>query len=160
MKFSYPRLQFAIRFMVMSAFLVSMIFLLAIPDINAIWLAGFGLILLAAVAIVTLSPMITAHEITADGIILRQGILFKAKFLFSEIESVERYDARLWAFGLLSLSGRNRIVLASANRNLVMIKLREKRRFALLHWRSSREIIIDLDKPDDLINMANDKLIR
>jgi hypothetical protein len=102
--------------------------------------------------------MMTRHEITGEGIILRQGLLFTAVFPFEKIESVELSNTRLWAFGLFQAGARDRIVLASGNTNLVEIKLREKRRFSLLLWRSSKEIIIDVEKPGEFVRLANEKL--
>jgi hypothetical protein len=157
MNFPYPRVHFGIRFFLLVGILVPLLMFLKIPGIDDIWLAGFGVFFFIAISLVTLTPIMTQHEINYDGIILRQGLLFKAAFPFGKIESVELSKTRLWRFGLFQAGAWDRIVLASGNRNLVEIKLKEKRRFGLLLWRSSRDIIIDVDKPEDFVNMANQK---
>jgi hypothetical protein len=160
MDFPYPRLHFAIRFFLLIGILVPLLLVMNAPEIDTLWLAGFGMIFFIAISILTLTPMMTPHEITGDAIILKQGLLFTATFPFGEIESVEQSQTRLWAFGLFQAGGRGRIVLASGNRNLVEIKLKEKRRFGLLLWRSSKEIILDVNKPEDFVKLANEMLAR
>ena len=158
MKFRYPRLQFAIRFFLLVGMLIPLLMVLRIPRIDDLWFAGFSVIFFLAISLTTLTPLVTNHEINGEGIIIRQGLLLKEKFAFKDIETVELSQTKLWAFGLFPTGARNRIVLASGNRNLVEIKLREKRRFALLLWRSSKEIIIDLDRPEEFVRLANEKL--
>jgi membrane protein YdbS with pleckstrin-like domain len=159
MKFPYSRFQFGIRFFLLIGILAPLLLVMRGPDIESIWLAVFGIIFFLAISLVTLTPIMTHHEITGEAIILRQGLLFKAVFPFEKIESVESSQTRLWAFGLFQAGGRGRIVLASGNRNIVEIKLKEKRRFGLLLWRSSKEIIIDVNKPEDFVRLAKDKMI-
>lgn len=158
MKFTYPRLHFAIRFFVLLGLLVCILLLMTIPDMNWAWLVIFSAVFFTAITIVTFSPMLTVHEINETEIILRQGLLFTATFTFSAIESIESIQTRLWAFGLFPAGARGRIVLASGNRNLVSVKLKNRKRFGLLLWRSSKEIIIDLERPDEFVKLANEKL--
>jgi hypothetical protein len=150
--------HFGIRFFLLLGILASLLFILGIPDINRIWLAVFGIIFFMAISLVTLSPMMTQHEITGEGIVLRQGLLFWAEFSFGEIEAVELSQARLWALGFFPAGARGRIVLANGNRNLVSIKLKARRRFGMLLLQSASEIIIDLEKPDDFVKHSNEKL--
>jgi len=157
MKFPYPRLHFGIRFFLLLGMLASLLFILGIPGTDRIWLAVFGLLFFIAISIVTLTPMMTQHEITGEGIILRQGVLFRATFSFGEIESVELSQARLWILGLFPTGARGRIVLANSNRNLVSIKLKTRRRFGMLLLQSANEIIIDLEKPGNFVELANKK---
>ena len=157
MKFRYPRVQFLIRFLALSAILAALLFLLMQPGASMLWLLCFCAVFIAAIAAVAVTPMFTCHEISPDGIVLRQGILFSAMFPFSEILDVQRHQAPLWSFGFVPRGVKGRIVLANANRNLVSIKLKERRRFGMLLMRSADEIIIDLEKPDEFVRMASDK---
>lgn len=159
MDFPYPRLQFGIRFCVMTCLLAAMLYLLAIPDTDRAWLAFFGIVFFLAIALTTLTPMTTGHEVSDGGIVLRQGLLFRESIPFRDIRSVQRLETRLWAWGLFPAGSWSRIILASGNRNLVEIKLKEKRRFGMLLWRSSGEIIIDLVNPDEFVKLANEKLM-
>lgn len=158
MKFPYPRLHFGIRFFLLLGMLISLLFVLGIPGTDSIWLAIFCILSFIAISLVTLTPMMTRHEITEESIILRQGLLFKAAFPFEIIESVELSQARLWVLGLFPAGARGRIVLANGNQNLVSIKLKTRRRFEMLLMQSASEIIIDLERPDDFVKLANEKL--
>ncbi len=160
MDFPYPRLQYGIRFCLMMCLLAGILFLLSIPDIDMMWLALFGIVFFAAVALTTLSPMTTVHTVGREGIILKQGLLFALSIPFAEIESVGRLETRLWAFGLIPTGARGRIVLASGIRNLVEIRLRQRKRFGMLLWRSSKEIVIDLNDPDGFVKAAEGGLLQ
>ena len=160
MKFSYPKLQFGIRFLLLVGILAPLLLVMRVPEIDNVWLGVFGIIFFIAISLVTLTPMLTRHEITDEGIILRQGLLFKSAFRFKEIETMELFQPRSWAFSLFQADAKGKIVLASGNRNLVKIKLRNKRRFGLLLWRSSKEIIFDVNKPEDFVKLANEMLAR
>lgn len=158
MEFRYPKLQFIVRFFLMMIMLVGLTFLLMIPDAGSVWPAAFAAVFFVAAAVTTLSPIFTSHELTDEGILLRHGLLFRTSFPFSDILAVESFSARLWAFGVMPAGARGRIVLASGNSGLVSVKLKERRRFGMLLLRSSDEIIIDLDRPDEFVKMANEKL--
>lgn len=160
MDFPYPRLQYGIRFCLMMGLLAAILYLLSIPDIELMWLALFGLVFFAAIALTTLSPMATVHTVGREELILRQGLLFTLSIQFAEIESVGRLEARLWAFGVIPTGARGRIVLASGIRNLVEIKLRQRKRFGMLLWRSSKEIVIDLNEPEHFLKIVNERLLR
>jgi len=156
MKFSYPKQMFAIRAMALLAMLACILLIMGNADIQIIWLLGFALSFVMAVFITTITPMFTQHEIDADSIKLNQGAVFKTRFLFSDIETVEIYCIKPKIISLLST--KNKIVLASGNKGLVKIKLNHKRRFGMLLLRKADEITIDLDKPEEFVKLANEHL--
>lgn len=160
MDFRYPRIHFAIIFLVLSTILAGSMLLLSRPGIDPFWLYSFGALLFLLVCAYALSPMATRHSVSDASITLCQGIHFKADIPFAEIQSVSRLEARVMTFGMVPLGSRGRIVLAGGNRNTVSIKLKRKRRFGQLLWRSSDEIIIDLVEPDRFVKLANERLNR
>jgi hypothetical protein len=160
MNFPYPRLHFGIRALMFFGILAIVLFLLAVPDANPAWLWAFGAVGFLAIFLVSVTPMFTHHRVTDSAINLRQGLLFSATFRFGEIEAVERLETGIRAFGMLPLGARGRIILANGNRNLVSIKLKARRRFPMLLWKSGREIIIDLVRPDEFVKAAKEKLQR
>ncbi len=125
-------------------------------EININWLMGFSLTFFMAILITTVTPMFTHHKIDANGILLKQGMIFKASFPFSNVEVVEICGMKFSIFNLVSI--RNKIVLASGIKGLVRIKLNHKRRFGMLLLRRADEIIIDLEKPDEFVKLANEHL--
>lgn len=153
MEFRYPRQMFAIRAMALLAILACILFIMVIADTNTGWLLGFSAIYMMAALITTITPMFTRHELDSDGIRLRHGLVFNTSFSFGHIETVESF-AR--GAGLLGPAPRRgRIVLASGNKRLVRIKLNHSRRFGMLLLRQADEIIIDLEKPDEFVKLAN-----
>lgn len=156
MKFRYPRFMFAIRAIALLTVLACLIYLMNNAELQSTWLFGFVLIFVLAIIITLITPMFTQHEINTDGILLKQGLVFKASFQFLHIETVEIYSIKPGIFGLTP--ARNRIVLASGNKGLVKIKFDHKRRFGMLLLRQADEIIIDLEKPEEFVKLASEKL--
>ena len=156
MNFRYPLFTYIVRTAGLLAILACILFLMEMAEINIYWLIGFSLIFFAAIFITTITPIFTKHEINANGILLKQGIFFKASFPFLHIEAVETYGMKPSILGLVST--RSKIVLASGNKGLVKIKLNHRRRFGWLLLRQADEIIIDLEEPEDFVKMANEHL--
>ena len=150
MKFAYPRLHYVIRSCFLFALLASMAaFTIAFSDISLFWPLVLIFIFAIFILLTNVSPLFTGHEINADGIILRNGMLFRARIPLGQIEKIERSRPR-WKF--------KKIVLASGSSGLVLIKLKSEIRFKALLFRSSDEIIIDLVRPDEFVRLANEKL--
>lgn len=156
MNFRYPLFTYIIRTAGLLAILACILLVIGNADIQIIWLLGFSLAFFMAILITTITPMFTQHEINANGILLKQGMIFKASFPFLHIEAVETYSVKPSIFGLVS--SKNRIILASGNKGLVKIKLNHRRRFGMLMLRRADEIIIDLEKPEDFVKLANENL--
>ena len=156
MNFRYPTFTYIIRTAGLLAILACIIFLMGMAEININWIMGFALVFFMAILITTITPIFTQHEIDANGILLKQGMIFKASFPFSHIEIVEIYGMNSSILGLIST--RKKIVLASGNNGLVMIKLNHRKRFGMLLLRKADEIIIDLEKPEEFVKLANENL--
>ena len=156
MNFHYPRFTYIVRTAGLLAILACIIFLMGMAEINIYWLLGFALIFFIAILITTITPIFTQHEINANGILLKQGMIFKASFTLLHIEAVEIYSLKLSVLDMVSF--RKRIVLASGTKGLVRIKLNHKRRFGMLLLRRADEIIIDLEKPEEFVKLANEHL--
>ncbi len=159
MKSPYPRMHFIIRFLALSIILAAIIFIVAIPKgVDRVRLAGAGALAFLGIAIITLSPLFTAHEMDDIGLHLRNGLVFNISIRFDEIASVEEVGHKPWTFGLLPSMSRGRVILANGNHNLVAIKLKSRKRFRSLLARSFDEIIIDLVNPVEFVKQANQRL--
>lgn len=158
-KFAYPRSQFLIRTLVLSAMLAFIVaFALTLRGMNWFWPAVFFFIFFSFIIITNISPLFTKHQLDGEAVTLRQGLLFHSRLLFSEIESVEKQDHPLWKFAVPSSRARSRIVVASGNRGLVLIRFKARKRFKSLLFRSATEIIIDLENPDRFIESVRERL--
>lgn len=151
-------MQFLIRTLTLSALLVCiLLFTLTFSD-ALLWLSLFIFIFLLMIILTNLSPLFTSHEIDDRGIRLRQGILFSTRIPYSEIEKIERRTDPLWRLGLIRSRMRYRIVLASGNGGLVIIRLKTRRRFRSLLFKTGDEIIIDLNRPDEFVRTVKGRL--
>ncbi len=156
MKFSYPKIMFIIRTMTFLAILTCILFLISMGWISNVWLMGFSGVFILAILVAHTSPMFTQHEISNEGIRLKHGLNLNTIFPYDHIETVEIHTSKIGFLG--PISRRNRIVLASGKNGLVRIKLNHKKRFGMLLMKKGDEIIIDLDKPDEFVKLANNFL--
>jgi len=160
-KFPYPRRQFLIRAINLLVMLVVFfIFTLTLSDLGWLWPSLFFIIFLITIIITTITPLLTAHEVGPEGLILRQGLLFKACFAYAELEGVEKQEESMWALGMPVSRSRGRITIASGNRGLVLIKLKQSKRFHSLLYRSGNELVIDLVSPERFIEEVNERLMK
>ena len=156
MKYHYPRLMFAIKAMAFLAILACIIYLMGLAEVSLAWQMGFSIIFVITIFIAFITPMLTRHEINNDGITIRQGAIFNTCFHFHLVDKVELQSSSTGLFG--QVSGRGKIVLATGNKNMVRIKLNHKKRFGMMLMRKADEIIIDLEKPEEFVNLANEHL--
>ena len=159
-RFAYPRMQFLVRTLSLTALLVCiLLFTLTFAD-TLFWLSVFIVIFLLMIVLTNLTPLFTVHEVGEEGVTLRQGILFSTHIPFSDIETVERRTEPLWRFGIIRSRMRGRIVLASGNGGLVTITLKSRRRFRSLLFRSGSEIVIDLIRPEGFLGLVSERLAK
>ena len=136
--------------------LACILYLMGLAEVSMAWLMGFSIVFIITIFIAYITPMLTQHEINREGITIRQGAIFNSIFTFHQIDSVEVHMSKVGFFGLVSK--RNRIVLASGINGLVMIKLNHRKRFGMLLLRKADEIIIDLEKSEEFVKLANENL--
>ena len=148
--------MFAIRAVTFLAILACILYLMELAEISMAWLMGFSLIFIVTIIIAYITPMLTKHEINNDGITLRQGLIFNTNFHFHLIDSVEAHTSNIGILG--QTSKRGRIILASGNNGLVIIRLNHKKRFGMLLMRQADEILIDLEKPEEFVKLAKENI--
>jgi hypothetical protein len=154
-RFAYPRLQFAVKSLALLTFLGLLLLLLnVLSDADWQWSALFAALFLAGILVVGISPMMTAHEVTGEGIRLRQGLVLSRFIAFEDIAELKRVSRSLLRLGL-PLANRRQIVLAGGPRGLVLIVLKRRQRFGSLLFRSSHEILIDLIRPDEFLEAVS-----
>ncbi len=151
MKFNYGHTLFLIRSLMLCVFFGASILLLVI-NAGALWIGLFCLLFFMSLLIFCISPLFTSHEMTRGSLILRQGLLFKASILFSNIEKGEIIDFSPFSYGVSGSIRKPRIVIATGKYNLVSIRLKEQMRFKHVLGKSASEIIIDVNEPEIFIN--------
>lgn len=106
----------------------------------------------ALVAAIIVSPWLTAHELDADHLVLRQGLNFRGQIAYDDIAAVYATERKPTHFPIALY--RHTLFIALWPANLVAIRLRRPRRFRLLHvlpiWKV-REVVINVDRREAFI---------
>ena len=101
---------------------------------------------------VFVSPWLTAHELGADQLVLRQGLNFGGRIPYGNIASVHATERTASGFPLRVY--RHTLFLALWPVNLVAIRLQQPQRFRLFHalpvWKV-REVVINVDRRDAFV---------
>jgi hypothetical protein len=98
------------------------------------------------------SPWLTAHELRAGSLVIRQGLNFRGQISYRNIASVHATERKPTHFPIQLY--RHTLFLALWPANLVAIRLRQPQRFRLFHalpvWKV-REVVINVDRRDAFI---------
>ena len=93
------------------------------------------------------SPWLTAHELDAAHLVLRQGLNFRGQIAYGNIAAVYATERKPTHFPIALY--RHTLFVALWPANLVAIRLRRPQRFRLLHvlpiWKV-REVVINVDR--------------
>jgi len=98
------------------------------------------------------SPWLTAHELGADHLVIRQGLNFRGQIAYRNIAAVYATERKPTHFPVALY--RHTLFVALWPVNLVAIRLRRPQRFRLLRalpiW-TVREVVINVDRPEAFI---------
>ncbi len=98
------------------------------------------------------SPWLTAHELGADALVIRQGLNFSGAIDYRNIAAVYATERKPTHFPIALY--RHTLFVALWPANLVAIRLRRPQRFRLFHvlpvWKV-REVVINVDRREAFI---------
>jgi hypothetical protein len=98
------------------------------------------------------SPWLTAHELGADALVIRQGLNFCGRIDYRSIAAVYATERKPTHFPIALY--RHTLFVALWPANLVAIRLRRPQRFRLFHalpvWKV-REVVINVDRREAFI---------
>jgi hypothetical protein len=98
------------------------------------------------------SPWLTAHELSADHLVIRQGLNFSGRIDYRNIAGVYATERKPTHFPIALY--RHTLFVALWPINLVSIRLRRPQRFRLCHalpvWKV-REVVINVDRREAFI---------
>jgi len=154
-RFPYGRQQFAINLLLLLILLAVLpLVLLSIGDLDAVIVVGFSLMILVLVAIFGISPMLTAHEIDGERLVLRQGLQFKAVVPLENIRDVRRVDTGPRRTGTWSRSFGSTLYITTRRHDLIQIHLKKRQRFSWAMWKEADVVVFDaLDNPQLMKSM-------
>jgi len=103
-------------------------------------------------ATIFVSPWFTAHELSAEHLVVRQGLNFRGQIAYDRITAVHATERKPTHFPIALY--RHTLFVALWPVNLVVIRLGQPQRFRLLHvlpvWKV-REVVINVDRRDAFI---------
>ncbi len=106
----------------------------------------------ALTAGIIVSPWLTAHELDAEHLVLRQGLNFSGQIAYGNIAAVYATERKPTHFPIALY--RRTLFVALWPANLVAIQLRRPQRFRLFHalpvW-PVREVVINVDRREAFI---------
>ncbi len=113
----------------------------------------------ALTAGIIVSPWLTAHELDADHLVLRQGLNFHGRIDYRNIAAVYATERKPTHFPIALY--RHTLFVALWPANLVAIRLRRPQRFRLFHvlpvWKV-REVVINVDRREAFVADARARM--
>lgn len=160
LEFGYERVYFYTRtafYIILLIFALALTFGSSDPSALLPWLVVLFSVLVAAVLILGISPLLTTHWLTRTRLVLRRGWYFKAVIPLVEIASVKPYDAESRLGLTLSLNS-SILFLTSSRHDLVEIRLKRPRRFALMLGLKANRIVFNVERRDEFLSAASERL--
>ncbi len=157
--FPYSKKLFQLR-LILQTIMIALVGMAVSPlflDAPLPWAAAILAILIAYLLISAVTPFLTSHTLTSEELILRQGLYFRTRIPFDEIESVEETSEFIMTGVKFSITGR-KIYVAGSKRGLVRITLKRGRRFFLALGKLAQEIIIDVKNRPRFIGLLSEIL--
>lgn len=145
-KFAYSSLSFIIWGVVISVFFVFFLVVTTVMSagIDIIWVGGILALYVISLLIFSIMPIMARHEISDEYLLISQGLLFRKKIEWSNIEEITTLDDERMSSGVYASVRRPRVIVTSRRFNLILIRLREKERFGFALGKLADEIIIDV----------------
>ncbi|MFQ5910091.1 MAG: hypothetical protein ACE5IJ_05140 [Thermoplasmata archaeon] len=154
--FTYPKGFLHVRLTLILMIVVILLMLTTILSIFGAWSVVLFAILSLYLVIVGISPFFTNHWVTLARLVLRQGLYFKVSIPYTEIESIQMTN-EVAKYGVKSSMVREKVYIATSQRGLVSIKLRNPIRFLLILGKSATELIVSVDEPEKFIQAVRER---
>lgn len=155
--FPYPKGFLYLRLVLILMLIFFLLMLSSFFSLIGFWSIFLLIVLLIYLVIVGLSPLFTNHWVTLTRLVLRQGLYFKVSIPYSEIESIQITN-EVAKYGVRSSWVRDKVYIATSQRGLVSIRLKNPIRFLLVLGKSATELIISVEEPDKLIDAIEEKM--
>jgi hypothetical protein len=136
-----------------SSFVIITILLVIMSAIVVVFLSSFiigrsiiypvGVLCLICVLIYGILPMLTYHYIENGVLVLNQGLFFRGRVPISDIVSVEVVENGPFRTGVFFNIRGAVLYVTTRRKDLLVIKLREKRRYGLALGKSVDTLIFD-----------------
>jgi hypothetical protein len=155
--FPYPKGFLYLRLVLILMVIFFLLMLSFYFSLTGFWSIFLLIILLIYLVTVGLSPLFTSHWVTLTRLLLRQGLYFKVSIPYSEIESIQMTN-EIAKYGVRSSWVRDKVYIATSQRGLVSIGLKNPVRFLLVLGKSATELIISVEEPDRFVDAIKERM--
>ena len=142
--FPYSKQQFVVNLLLLLILIIVLpLVLLSLQGMDSIIFAGLMALVIALILIFSISPILTAHQLSDDEIVLKQGVYFKARIPLDRIESVRRIDSGPRRTGTWFRIFDEVLYVTTRRYDLIEIRLKSEQRFGWALWKRADRIVFD-----------------
>ena len=143
-RFPYSKQQFTINLLLLLMLIIILpLVLLSIQGIDSLIIAGMIGLVIVLILVFSISPILTAHQISDQEMVLKQGVYFRAKIPLESIKSVRRIDSGPRRTGTWFRIFGKVLYVTTRRYDLVEIQLRSDQRFGWALWKSADRVVFD-----------------
>ncbi|NYT12215.1 MAG: hypothetical protein GKC03_06655 [Methanomassiliicoccales archaeon] len=143
-RFPYSKQQFMVNLLLLLMLIIILpLVLLSIQGVDFLLLAGMIGLVIVLIIVFSISPILTAHQLSNHEIVLKQGIYFKANIPLECIKSVRRIDSGPRRTGIWFKIFEKVLYVTTRRYDLVEIQLRSDQRFGWALWKTADRVVFD-----------------
>ncbi|MCX8013530.1 MAG: hypothetical protein N3A02_04470 [Rectinema sp.] len=116
------------------------------------------LVCLIFLIIFGISLLLTSHEIIDNSLILKKGVVFRAKISLANIEQITLVEKGPSRRGIFFSIVRPELFVTSSRYNLIRLKLRKKQRFFWALGKKAEVVFFDVVDTEKLIQILRDRV--
>jgi membrane protein YdbS with pleckstrin-like domain len=155
--FAYSRKSFSMDFIIISMSAIIIIALLAFTaNLDTLSIIAGVLVVAVVLLVLGVSPLLTEHQILGDKIVLRQGWYFKAEIPIKNIKRIEMVERGPLRTGVFFRLFQSTLFVTSKRYDLIMLELKEKRRFGWALGKKADKIMFDVLKSERFLRAIED----
>ncbi len=152
MYYEHDRRSAFINLIIWSAAAVWVLVLLSfLPEQRSLFLLIVGGVLFFTIVVIGISPLFTPHELTGEGIVLRQGWHSRLVIPFDRVKGVQSLDRIEAKEGVLLDMFNRTLVMTDARKNGLRLELKETVRVPSMFWKKVDVVIFDVDDRDRFV---------
>lgn len=142
--FPYGRQQFVMNLLLFIMLLVVLpLVLLSIQGADLLVVSALMGVVVILVLVFSVSPLLTAHHLHKEKIVLRQGAYFKAEIPMSLVQAVRRVDSGPRRTGTWFRVFDSVLYVTTRRYDLIEIQLKEERRFGWALGKKASRVVFD-----------------
>lgn len=150
--FPYSKSAFILNMVVLTILIAATVLVLFVITTEIIYIAMILAIEATLLMVLGASPFLTAHEVTKDTLILRQGWYFKARIPLSNVKKASRLEKGPLRMGVFFRLFSSTLYVTARRTDLIEVELKEAMTFSLALGKRADRVVFDAQDPQRLIS--------